>query len=76
MKRSQCEIIRLRHSISRMRACIDSIARNIDSAELFGAECVEALTSTAVEVSMQIAKHDAYLTAEKDAQYANTKEEA
>lgn len=64
MKRSDGEKVRMRHAIERMRATLNSLEAAMTQNVPFGAQTAEAVTGTALEIAMQVAKHDAFLLVE------------
>lgn len=64
MKRSEGEKVRMRHAIERMRASLNSLESAMKQPVPFGAAAAEAITGTALEIAMQVAKHDAFLLVE------------
>lgn len=63
MKRSEMELVRLRHMIERMRVVMDALEVVIGSGGSFGET---AVPTTATEIVACLARHDAYLFAEAD----------
>lgn len=66
MKRSEGEHIRMRHSIERMKATMVNLEKAVSFNGPIGNDVSQAVLTTACEIAMQIAKHDAYLLAEED----------
>lgn len=67
MKRSEGERIRARAVIERLRACIKGIEIALDDKETpIGNEAGQAVTQTAIEISVLLAKIDAYQRSEQD----------
>ena len=67
MKRSQGERVRLGHSIARHRAQLDGIDTALKLPGPIGAEIAQAIVQGALELAMQITRHDAFDLAEQDA---------
>ena len=68
MSRSGDERVRLAHTISRLRACIDGLEVALrDEHVPIGLDASQAVAMTAVEVSAVVARLDAYTRAERDA---------
>ncbi len=65
-KRRAGERERLLHSAERMRATLANLTLGLKIRGPIGAETANAVMTTATEISMQIARHDAFLLAEED----------
>lgn len=65
--RDQGEWIRLRHATDRLRAHLDGLDTALRLGGPIGTEVAQGIAQTAVEMAMQIAKHDAYAMAASDA---------
>jgi hypothetical protein len=59
------ERIRLTHSLKRAHTVLDQLEIALRMPGPIGAEASSALMSAAIDISNQIAKHDAYLRAEE-----------
>jgi hypothetical protein len=67
MKRSEGERIRARAVLDRLRACIRGIELALDDEGTpVGNEAGQAVTQTAIELAVMLAKLDAYQRAEQD----------
>lgn len=66
MRRSQGERERLRHSITRLRTTLDSLETGLKMGGPVGNEAIGALVTGALEVSLQVAKLDAFELVEHD----------
>lgn len=67
MKRSEGERVRAAHIIERLRATIHGIEVALqDHRTPVGAECGQAITGTACDLAVTLAKLDAYQRAEND----------
>lgn len=67
-KRSQAERIRLEQSIVQARGMLISLEKCLVHNAPIGADMGQALVMVALSLATQIAKHDAYLLAEEDAE--------
>ena len=66
--RSAAEIVRMRHAIARMRWMLQGLESAITQGNTpLGNDTAGAITQQALEIALQVAKHDAYLLAEDDA---------
>jgi hypothetical protein len=66
-KRSEGERIRARHVIERLRACLQGIDLALDDESTpVGNEAGQAITQTATELAVLLAKLDAYQRTEQD----------
>ncbi len=65
--RREGERVRVRHAIERMRAHLGGLEVALRLPTPIGTEAAEGITRTALEIAMNIAKHDAYDQAERDA---------
>lgn len=65
--RSDGERIRARHTIARLRGCLDGVELALaDARTPVGHEAGQALTQTAIELAVLLARIDAYQRAEAD----------
>jgi hypothetical protein len=67
MSRSQGERTRLEHSLKRARAQLDCIETALRLPGPIGADVAQAIVLGALEIAMQVARHDAFELAEQDA---------
>ena len=68
VSRAAGEVVRLRAAVSRARAMLDALEIAVESGhEVLGAEAAQAVAGMGLEIAMGIAKHDAYMVAERDA---------
>ena len=68
MTRAEAERVRIRHAVDRFYGTLSSIKVALSLPGPIGAEASNGLMMNATELAMQIAKHDAFLLAEADAQ--------
>lgn len=67
MKRSEGERLRAAHAIKRLRGCIEGIEIALrDHGEPIGYDAGNAITQTALELAVILARLDAYTRAEED----------
>ena len=67
MKRSDGERIRAREVLDRLRACIQGVELALDDENTpIGNEAGQAVTNTAIQLAMLLAKLDAYQRSEHD----------
>lgn len=64
MKRSEMELVRLRHMIKRMRVAMGALESVMGATGPFGET---AVPTTATEIVACLARHDAYLISEAEA---------
>lgn len=62
---SQGEVLRLRHTLDRMRGAMSAIEGAIANGGPIGNETAEGLQATTTNLVIQIAKHDAFLLMEE-----------
>lgn len=58
------EKVRLTHALERLRAHLDALSVALSLDGPIGSEAARGVTHTAIEVAMQIARHDAFALAE------------
>lgn len=67
MTRVEGERKRLRHHLDRLRVMVDSMSMSVEANFPPGVDAAQALTQEATSFAMTIAKLDAYMRAEDDA---------
>ena len=65
MSRRSGELVRLEHTLARIRAHCDGIEIAMRLGGPIGADAAQGIAHTGVEAAMLIAKHDAYELAER-----------
>lgn len=67
-KRSAAEKVRIEQSIQQMRWMLFSVEKALEKDAPIGSDTAGAVMSQSTSIALQIAKHDAYLLAEEDAE--------
>lgn len=67
LSRKEGERVRLWHAIERLRTTLESLEQALTTTHPIGNDVAQAVTMTAQEIAMQIAKYDAFDLAEQDA---------
>lgn len=67
MKRSDGEVIRIRHALERLRACIEGAEVGLRGNDPPSADAAAALVQTSMEIATASARLSAYRFAEQDA---------
>lgn len=73
-ERASGERVRLRHSVERLRAQAGGIDKALKLNGPIGHEAAQAVVTSALEIAMLIARHDAFARCERDAADARQRE--
>lgn len=65
-KRSEAETIRIRHSVTILRAVLDSVDIAVSLGGPIGSDLAQTVLTSGSVLAMQIAKHDAFELYEQD----------
>lgn len=68
LKRSKAEKIRIEQGIAQARGMLTSLEKSLVFNAPIGTDAAQAVMLQATSLVMQVAKHDAYLLAEEDAE--------